>query len=59
MWYAGAVHHDDLLYLFVNLRKALFFTDSDPEIAIVERLTRFLTKFAIDGYDIIFFTKLN
>lgn len=45
----GAVNHDELLYLFVNLKRAPLFTELDQEIQIVEHLTRFITKFALDG----------
>lgn len=45
----GAVHHDELLYLFVNSKKAPLFTELDQENRIVEHLTRFITKFALDG----------
>lgn len=47
----GAVHHDELLYLFVNVKKAPIFIESDPEYVMVQRLTRFLTRFAKDGYE--------
>lgn len=45
----GAVHHDDLLYLFVNPKKALKFIENDPEYVMMQRLTRFVEKFARDG----------
>ena len=46
----GAVHHDDLLYLFVNLKKAPLFVESDSEYLMVQRSTRFFTAFAKNGY---------
>ncbi|XP_031625316.1 esterase E4 [Contarinia nasturtii] len=45
----GAVHYDDLLYLFVNVRKTPLFTEGDPEYVTVQRLTRFLSEFAGTG----------
>lgn len=45
----GAVHCDDLLYLFVNQKKAPIFIEIDYEYIMVQRLTRFISKFAEDG----------
>lgn len=47
----GAVHRDDLLYLFANVKKAPLFGENDPEYAMIQRLTRFMAKFAKDGYE--------
>lgn len=46
----GAVHRDDLLYLFVNVKKAPLFSEGDPEYIMVQRLTRFIEKFAQNRY---------
>lgn len=46
----GAVHHDELIYIFPNLKKAPLFTENDPEYTMVQRLTGFLINFAKNGY---------
>lgn len=45
----GAVHCDDLLYLFVNQNRAPIFNEMDSEYVMVQRLTRFLSTFAENG----------
>lgn len=47
---SGAVHHDDLLYLFVVPSVAKMFKITDPENLHVERLTRMWASFALRGY---------
>lgn len=45
----GAVHHDDLLYLFVAPDVAPMFTVNDTEHLQVERMTRMWSTFALKG----------
>lgn len=53
----GAVHHDDLLYLFyVPLMIPEMFKESDPENVIVERLTGLWANFATNGFAIKIFS---
>lgn len=46
---SGAVHHDDLLYLFVAPGVAPMFKATDPENLQVERMTRMWSSFANRG----------
>lgn len=48
---SGAVHHDDLLYLFAVPSVAKMFKITDPENLHVERFTRLWASFALRGYD--------
>ncbi|XP_055906848.1 juvenile hormone esterase [Eupeodes corollae] len=45
----GVVHHDDLLYLFVEPSVSRMFADDDEEYKIIETLTRMWTAFAYKG----------
>ncbi|EDV93633.1 juvenile hormone esterase [Drosophila grimshawi] len=45
----GAVHHDELLYLFHVPILTPLFNQTDPENLIIERLTRMWTEFARKG----------
>ncbi|XP_002000246.2 juvenile hormone esterase [Drosophila mojavensis] len=45
----GAVHHDELLYLFQVPLIAPAFKESDPENLLIERLTRLWVEFARKG----------
>ncbi|XP_036336478.1 venom carboxylesterase-6-like [Rhagoletis pomonella] len=45
----GVVHHDDLMYLFVEPSVSRMFTEDDREIKIVDKLTRMFTAFAYKG----------
>lgn len=47
---SGAVHHDDLLYLFAVPSVAKMFKITDPENLHVERFTRMWASFALRGY---------
>lgn len=49
MCFSGAVHHDELLYLFQVPIVAPAFKKSDPENLLIERLTRMWTEFARKG----------
>lgn len=46
----GAVHHDDLLYLFRVPVMTPMFNKTDPENPIVENMTGWWTNFASTGY---------
>lgn len=48
---SGAVHHDDLLYLFAVPSVAKMFKITDPENLHVERFTRMWASFALRGYN--------
>lgn len=59
---SGAVHHDDLLYLFAVPSVAKMFKITDPENLHVERFTRMWASFALRGYvcnDFVFQIKIN
>ncbi|XP_014102991.2 juvenile hormone esterase [Bactrocera oleae] len=45
----GVVHHDDLMYLFVEPSVSRMFTEDDREYQIVDKLTRMFTAFAYKG----------
>lgn len=45
----GAVHHDDLIYLFYISRMFPEFNETDPEIRLVNTLTSTWTEFASTG----------
>ena len=45
----GVVHHDDLLYLFVEPSVSRMYTANDEEFQMVEVLTRMWTAFAYKG----------
>ncbi|XP_067647504.1 juvenile hormone esterase [Eurosta solidaginis] len=45
----GVVHHDDLMYLFVEPSVSRMFTADDREFVIVDKLTRMFTAFAYKG----------
>lgn len=46
---AGVVHHDDLMYLFVEPSVSRMFTEDDEEYKMVDILTRMFTAFAYKG----------
>lgn len=48
-FFLGVVHHDDLMYLFVEPSVSRMFTEDDREYQIVDKLTRMFTAFAYKG----------
>ncbi|KRT84620.1 esterase, partial [Oryctes borbonicus] len=46
----GAVHHDDLMYLFYMSTLFPYFTDNDPEWDTVNKLVKMWTSFVITGF---------
>uniref|UniRef100_T1GPJ9 carboxylesterase n=1 Tax=Megaselia scalaris TaxID=36166 RepID=T1GPJ9_MEGSC len=45
----GVVHHDDLLYLFVEPSVSRMYTSNDEEYQIIEIITRMFASFAYKG----------
>ncbi|KAI8115166.1 Venom carboxylesterase-6 [Lucilia cuprina] len=45
----GVVHHDDLMYLFVEPSVSRMFTDDDDDFIMVNTLTRMFSSFAYKG----------
>lgn len=46
----GVVHHDDLMYLFVEPSISRMFTEDDDEYRMVDLMTRMFAAFAYKGY---------
>jgi len=46
----GVVHHDDLMYLFVEPSISRMFTEDDDEFRMVEVMTRMFSAFAYKGF---------
>lgn len=46
---SGVVHHDDLMYLFVEPSVSRMFTEDDDESSMVNMLTRLFSAFAYKG----------
>ncbi|XP_055377342.1 juvenile hormone esterase [Condylostylus longicornis] len=45
----GAVHHDDLMYLFTQPSITSMFADDDPEYRMMQKMTRMWANFAYKG----------